>query len=102
MMASHDDMADHSTHPTHPPTPPHPSTHPTQEEKQEQQETNQTMGSYLDKPITEKENYESEAHGLKFGAAAMQGWRVEMEDAHTIIETIGESFRSWMDEWVGG
>ena len=60
------------------------------------------MGSYLDKPITEKENYESEAHGLKFGAAAMQGWRVEMEDAHTIIETIGESFRSWMDEWVGG
>lgn len=30
------------------------------------------MGAHLDKPITEKENYESEAHGLKFGAAAMQ------------------------------
>ena len=48
------------------------------------------MGSYLSAPITEKENYESEAHGLKFGAAAMQGWRVEMEDAHTIIESIGQ------------
>ena len=52
--------------------------------------TKSSMGSHLDKPITEKENYESEAHGLKFGAAAMQGWRVEMEDAHTIIETIGK------------
>jgi len=54
------------------------------------------MGSHLDKPITEKENYESEAHGLKFGAAAMQGWRVEMEDAHTIIETIGKE--NWREE----
>lgn len=48
------------------------------------------MGSYLDKPIVDKNSHCSEAHGLEFGVASMQGWRVEMEDAHTIIETIGE------------
>jgi hypothetical protein len=42
-------------------------------------------------PITEKESHETEAHGLKFGAAAMQGWRVEMEDAHTVAEHLGTS-----------
>jgi hypothetical protein len=40
---------------------------------------------------SEKESYESNAHGLNFGAAAMQGWRVEMEDAHTVIETMGKT-----------
>lgn len=48
------------------------------------------MGSYLDKPIVDKNSHSSEAHGLEFGVASMQGWRVEMEDAHTIIETIGK------------
>jgi serine/threonine protein phosphatase PrpC len=55
------------------------------------------MGALLDKPITEKE---TEDHcgedGLRFGASAMQGWRVEMEDSHTIIVSIkglpGHSF----------
>jgi len=40
------------------------------------------MGSFLDKPVTEKETTEGSAHGLHWGCSAMQGWRVEMEDAH--------------------
>jgi protein phosphatase 1B len=48
------------------------------------------MGSYLEKPVTSKHSYASEENGMRFGASAMQGWRVEMEDAHTIIEKIGE------------
>lgn len=50
------------------------------------------MGSYLDKPITEKHSEIDAANGLAFGASAMQGWRVEMEDSHTIITAIGESY----------
>mmetsp|Transcript_20698 Transcript_20698/g.30628 ORF Transcript_20698/g.30628 Transcript_20698/m.30628 type:complete len:337 (+) Transcript_20698:139-1149(+) len=55
------------------------------------------MGALLDKPITDKttETAESEA-GIRFAASAMQGWRVEMEDSHTIIENVeglkGHSF----------
>jgi protein phosphatase 1B len=37
------------------------------------------MGSFLDKPITEKEVHNGEGNGLSFGVSAMQGWRVTME-----------------------
>lgn len=40
------------------------------------------MGSFLDKPITEKKTEEGSAHGLVWGSTAMQGWRTEMEDSH--------------------
>eukprot|EP00038_Savillea_parva_P006018 m.161187 g.161187 ORF g.161187 m.161187 type:complete len:358 (-) comp12047_c0_seq1:392-1465(-) len=40
------------------------------------------MGSFLDKPITEKESSEGGEHGLSWGCSAMQGWRIEMEDSH--------------------
>ena len=46
------------------------------------------MGSFLDKPITEKHVEDVQANGLRAGAAAMQGWRVTMEDAHTMVESI--------------
>lgn len=46
------------------------------------------MGSFLDKPITEKEEHNVEGNGLRCGAAGMQGWRVTMEDAHTAIPRI--------------
>ena len=41
------------------------------------------MGAFLDKPKTEKHNEDGEGNGLKYGLSSMQGWRVEMEDAHT-------------------
>ena len=44
------------------------------------------MGVFLDKPKTEKTTLKGEGKGLKYGVAAMQGWRMDMEDAH-VCET---------------
>lgn len=43
------------------------------------------MGAFLDKPKTEKHNCCGEGHGLSYGLSSMQGWRVDMEDAHTAV-----------------
>lgn len=43
------------------------------------------MGSFLDTPKTEKETERFENERLKCAVSSMQGWRVEMEDAHTIV-----------------
>lgn len=43
------------------------------------------MGAFLDKPKTEKHNENGEGNGLRYGLSSMQGWRVEMEDAHTAL-----------------
>lgn len=43
------------------------------------------MGAFLDKPKTEKHNSRGEGNGLLYGLSSMQGWRVEMEDAHTAV-----------------
>lgn len=41
------------------------------------------MGNTLDSPITEKEGeYYRSSTGIEIGATGMQGWRLEMEDAH--------------------
>mmetsp|Transcript_8908 Transcript_8908/g.25667 ORF Transcript_8908/g.25667 Transcript_8908/m.25667 type:complete len:709 (-) Transcript_8908:55-2181(-) len=41
------------------------------------------MGGYLSQPVTEKNSSEDENSCFQYGACAMQGWRPEMEDAHT-------------------
>jgi protein phosphatase 1B len=43
------------------------------------------MGAFLDTPKTEKYNEHGEGNGLHYGVASMQGWRMEMEDAHSAI-----------------
>jgi len=43
------------------------------------------MGAFLDKPKTEKYNESRQAGGLRYGISSMQGWRIEMEDAHTAV-----------------
>ena len=43
------------------------------------------MGAFLDKPKTEKHNESGSGNGLRFGLSSMQGWRVEMEDAHSAV-----------------
>ena len=53
------------------------------------------MGAYLAKPKTEKVTKKGEGNGLRFGLAAMQGWRVEMEDAHTDIVGLSEELKDW-------
>lgn len=40
------------------------------------------MGAFLDKPKTEKLTSFGEGCGIRYGVSAMQGWRMEMEDAH--------------------
>lgn len=52
------------------------------------------MGAFLDKPKTDKHNEGGVGNGLKYGLASMQGWRVEMEDAHTAVIGL-PSLRDW-------
>lgn len=40
------------------------------------------MGAYLSQPVVDKETFEGEGAGLRYGGSAMQGWRRTMEDAH--------------------
>ncbi len=40
------------------------------------------MGAFLEKPKTEKTTLQGEGFGVRYGVSAMQGWRMEMEDAH--------------------
>jgi protein phosphatase 1B len=43
------------------------------------------MGAFLDKPKTEKYNESQSGAGLRYGLSSMQGWRIEMEDAHSAL-----------------
>lgn len=43
------------------------------------------MGAFLDKPKTEKYNESKSGAGLRYGLSSMQGWRIEMEDAHSAV-----------------
>lgn len=52
------------------------------------------MGAFLDKPKTEKHNEGGFGNGLRYGLASMQGWRVEMEDAHTAVIGL-PSLKDW-------
>lgn len=40
------------------------------------------MGIYLSSPDTKKHSLDGEGNGVKYGASSMQGWRLNMEDAH--------------------
>lgn len=48
------------------------------------------MGSFLDKPKVEKttEGAEHLGNKLKYGMSCMQGWRIDMEDAHSAVLAI--------------
>ncbi|KAK6489604.1 protein phosphatase 1G [Huso huso] len=48
------------------------------------------MGAYLSQPNTVKSTGNGGNHQLSFGFAAMQGWRVSMEDAHNCIPELDE------------
>jgi len=41
-------------------------------------------GAYLSTPVTEKELHHGENGRFSFGVASMQGWRTNMEDAHSV------------------
>ncbi|MGH0189269.1 UNVERIFIED_CONTAM: hypothetical protein FKN15_033967 [Acipenser sinensis] len=53
------------------------------------------MGAFLDKPKTEKHTGHGSGNGLRFGLSSMQGWRVEMEDAHTAVLGVPHGLDNW-------
>lgn len=53
------------------------------------------MGAFLDKPKMEKQNVHGEGNGLRYGVSSMQGWRVEMEDAHTAVIGLPHGLEPW-------
>lgn len=46
------------------------------------------MGAFLDKPKTDKHNEHGRGNGLRYGLSSMQGWRIEMEDAHAAVANL--------------
>ena len=52
------------------------------------------MGSFLDKPKTEKDTDSGEGQDIRYGVAGMQGWRGTMEDAYA-AETNIPDFPGW-------
>jgi len=53
------------------------------------------MGAFLERPKTEKHNESGEGNCLRYGLASMQGWRVEMEDAHTAVVGLPAGLKDW-------
>jgi len=53
------------------------------------------MGAFLEKPKTEKHNENGMGNGLRFGLSSMQGWRIEMEDAHCATIGLPGSLSDW-------
>lgn len=49
------------------------------------------MGIYLSKPNTTKDSHVGENDTFKYGVSAMQGWRMNMEDAHITNLKIAEN-----------
>eukprot|EP00042_Codosiga_hollandica_P047932 m.527181 g.527181 ORF g.527181 m.527181 type:complete len:515 (+) comp57558_c0_seq1:762-2306(+) len=48
------------------------------------------MGNLLRTPVTEKDSIAGAGNGLRYACSAMQGYRVEMEDAHILQHDIPE------------
>lgn len=51
------------------------------------------MGAFLEKPKTDKHSGRGEGYGVRYAFSAMQGWRMEMEDAH--ICNIEFKLKNW-------
>ena len=53
------------------------------------------MGAFLDKPKTEKRNDNGKGNNLAYALSSMQGWRVEMEDAHSAHIGLPGGHKDW-------
>ncbi|XP_028854055.1 protein phosphatase 1A-like isoform X1 [Denticeps clupeoides] len=53
------------------------------------------MGAFLNKPKVEKHTARGEGNGLRFGVSSMQGWRAEMEDAHSAVVGLPRGLAAW-------
>lgn len=53
------------------------------------------MGAFLDKPKVEKHTECGMGNGLRYALSSMQGWRVEMEDAHCAVVGLPCGLDQW-------
>lgn len=53
------------------------------------------MGAFLDKPNTRKQTESGKGNGIAFGVSSMQGWRMEMEDAHVAKTALSGELKTW-------
>lgn len=49
----------------------------------------------MDKPKTDKYNEQGSGNGLCYGLSSMQGWRIEMEDAHCAVVNLPHGLDDW-------
>ncbi|CAF1248248.1 unnamed protein product [Adineta steineri] len=55
-----------------------------------------SMGQFLEKPKIEKHNSSGKNDDLRYGLGSMQGWRVDMEDAHaTVLKLDDNRWSHW-------
>ncbi|CAF0944906.1 unnamed protein product [Rotaria sordida] len=55
-----------------------------------------SMGQFLEKPKIEKHNSRGKNDDIRYGLGSMQGWRVDMEDAHaTILKLDDNHWSCW-------
>ncbi|XP_067875294.1 protein phosphatase 1B-like [Heterodontus francisci] len=53
------------------------------------------VATHLENPVTVIEQNHGGGNGLRYGLGTMQGWRVEMEDAHTVVPSMPAGLDSW-------
>jgi len=53
------------------------------------------MGAFLDKPKLDKHTEAGAGNGIRYGVSSMQGWRIEMEDAHHAEIGLPGVLRDW-------
>jgi len=53
------------------------------------------MGAFLDKPNTDKHTESGAGNGLRFALSSEQGWRTEMEDAHSAVTGVSPALPDW-------
>ncbi|ORY94467.1 phosphatase 2C-like domain-containing protein [Syncephalastrum racemosum] len=59
------------------------------------------MGQTLSEPVTEKHSSKDSDHKLAYGASAMQGWRLTMEDAHVTLLKLDDTDASFFGVYDG-
>ncbi|XP_029923593.1 protein phosphatase, Mg2+/Mn2+ dependent, 1Na (putative) [Myripristis murdjan] len=66
------------------------------EEEEDTDEDDFMPSPYLDHPILEKNMTEGGSDwGVNYAVASMQGWRAQMEDAHTCMPQLGGELAQW-------
>jgi len=53
------------------------------------------MGAFLERPKIDKHNETGSGNGIRFALSSMQGWRIEMEDAHCATVELPGSLSHW-------